>query len=94
MTDKTFPALQRGLAAVHEISINRKAHTTTDEAVELFRFVLVKHAKAAASVPKPWTQHQFSPETMRAVIEEQDREREYQASLNLHGVPIIFPGYD
>lgn len=51
MTDKTFPALQRGFAAVHQISISRKAHTTTDEAVELFGFVLEKHANVAAEKP-------------------------------------------
>lgn len=99
MTDKTFPALQRGFAAVHEISISRKAHTTTDEAVELFRFVLEKHAKAAAATPqpgseKPWTQREISPGAMKRVLEKQRKEEEYQASLNPKGVPIIFPSYD
>ena len=34
----------------------------------------------------------FSEETMRKVMEQQDRERAYRASLNPKGVPIIFPG--
>lgn len=98
MTDKLSPDLQHGLAAVHQISIHRKAHTTTDEAVELFRYVLEKHAKAAAPRPQPTSEKArkpyFSKEAVQAAHEKMRKHEEYLARMNPKGVPVIFPSFD
>lgn len=93
-------ALELGLALA-ELESKLKARETPaspEEAGEMLREIMARKAAekqpetpqpASVNARKPY----FSKETMAAVMKEQDEEREYQASLNPKGVPIIFPGY-
>lgn len=90
-------ALELGLVLA-ELESQLKARETLaspEEAGEMLRAIMARRAAkkqqpGSEKTSKPY----FSEETVKAVFEEQEKEREYQARKNPKGVPVIFPGYD